>query len=250
MTTTVAADAPQAVPTQLDIFVLAGQSNMSGRGDLAASPLPHPDVWMWRDARWSPAVEPLCGDLPKAAGGLAATFARRHVRERGDGTKIGFVGCAVGGSPLSAWEEGGDLHVAAAEAVRAAVAAAAPGPAATARVAGVLWHQGETDSGDAALTETYQARLLAAVAALRASFGALEAPFVLGELGRFCSGGPRTPFAEQVTAATHAVAAEAARAAVVGTEGLADKGDLLHFDTAAVHTLGERYYEAFVKASR
>ncbi len=42
----------------LNIFVLMGQSNMSGRGDLSEVPiLRHPDVFMWRDGQWMTARE-------------------------------------------------------------------------------------------------------------------------------------------------------------------------------------------------
>jgi hypothetical protein len=45
---------------KLSLFVLAGQSNMSGRGELPPSQASHPSVVMFgNDYRWRPAIEPV-----------------------------------------------------------------------------------------------------------------------------------------------------------------------------------------------
>ena len=48
-------------PPPLDIVLLAGQSNMAGRGPIEASDrVPAPHVWMLdREGHWRPAVEPV-----------------------------------------------------------------------------------------------------------------------------------------------------------------------------------------------
>lgn len=54
---------------KLNVFLLLGQSNMSGRGDLGeVQPLTHPDVYMWRNGEWIAAAEPLHTDKPKMVG--------------------------------------------------------------------------------------------------------------------------------------------------------------------------------------
>ncbi|NMA47593.1 MAG: sialate O-acetylesterase [Lentisphaerae bacterium] len=57
-------------------FLMLGQSNMAGRGDLGAVPdIVHPDILMLREQGWVPMQEPINPDRPFAGVGLAASFA-------------------------------------------------------------------------------------------------------------------------------------------------------------------------------
>jgi len=50
---------------QLNIFLLIGQSNMYGCGDIAeVRPLKHPQVSMYQGGQWIPASDPLHVDAP------------------------------------------------------------------------------------------------------------------------------------------------------------------------------------------
>ncbi|MFO0251032.1 MAG: sialate O-acetylesterase, partial [Planctomyces sp.] len=66
--TAAAADEPQ----NLQIYVLLGQSNMAGRGQLEKTREPlHPKILMLtREERWEPASEPLHFDKSIAGAGL------------------------------------------------------------------------------------------------------------------------------------------------------------------------------------
>ena len=90
------------MPENLNIFLLMGQSNMSGRGKLeGVQELTHPDIYMYRDDQWQAAREPLHDDKPEIAGAcLGMSFAMSVVEEIGP---VGLVPCAVGGSPLRRW---------------------------------------------------------------------------------------------------------------------------------------------------
>jgi len=90
------------------LFLLVGQSNMAGRGTVTeADKIPHARVLMLNKAgEWVPAVDPLHFDKPAAVGvGLGRSFADA-VAAATPGATIGLIPCAVGGSPIDAWQPG------------------------------------------------------------------------------------------------------------------------------------------------
>ena len=102
---------PQIPPDRADfhLFLLVGQSNMAGRGKVEQQDRePHPRILMLNKERtWVPAVDPLHFDKPNIVGvGLGRTFALDYADQHPEAT-IGLIPCAVGGSPISAWEPGG-----------------------------------------------------------------------------------------------------------------------------------------------
>ena len=96
-------------------FLLIGQSNMAGRGDLkAVVPIRDPHIKMLRNGRWQNMSEPINYDRPFAGVGLAASFAMAWC-EKHPGEEIGLIPCADGGSSLDEWMPGTALfdHMAA-----------------------------------------------------------------------------------------------------------------------------------------
>ena len=98
-----------AAPAQreMDVYLLAGQSNMAGRGVVEAQDrVPEPAR---ADARspmtWVPAVDPVHYDKPIAGVGPGRS-SRSRWRARDVDARIGLVPAAVGGSPISSWEPG------------------------------------------------------------------------------------------------------------------------------------------------
>ena len=87
------ANAGSTAPVQ--VFVLAGQSNMAGRGlPLTIASPPNPRLLVWRDG-WQEAADPLSTD-PEAGIGPGMTFGLQLLRHL-PGTRVGMVMCAVGG---------------------------------------------------------------------------------------------------------------------------------------------------------
>jgi len=109
----VSAAAAAEVPSDLQVFLLIGQSNMAGRGTVEADDLvPDPRVLMLtKDLAWVPAVDPLHYDKPGRIGtGLGKTFGL-VVAEARPGTVIGLVPAAFGGSSLDEWAPGQPHYV-------------------------------------------------------------------------------------------------------------------------------------------
>jgi hypothetical protein len=138
--------------TPTDLFLLIGQSNMAGRGLLAeVDPISHDQIHMFRDGCWQKAVEPIHTDKPEIAGiGLCMSFAHELV-QRFPTMNIGLIPTAVGGTPLSRWEPGADLY-------ENAVAICKDALTRGGKLRGMLWHQGEGDSGQPLTANTYAPR--------------------------------------------------------------------------------------------
>jgi len=228
----------EAYPTTLR-FLLIGQSNMAGRGvlDDLASPVDG-RILMFRESAWVTARDPLHTDPRGWAGaGLGMGFARTLRASRPE-CVIRLIPCAVGGSPLADWMPGARLYAEALAVTRGALGGE--------DLHGVLWHQGETDAEVEADAESYLPRARRMFETLVKDIGAPRTAILIGELGRYLAGSKDIRWSATVNAALRALASELPRAAFVSSEGLGDKGDCLHFDTASLRLFGERYARAFL----
>jgi hypothetical protein len=237
------ATAPPA-KDKFDLYLLIGQSNMAGRGPIEAQDKQaHPRVLKFtKDKTWAPGNDPLHFDKPTIAGvGLGTSFGRAMADANPDVT-IGLIPCAVGGTPLSRWQEGGDLYE---QAVVRAKAAMKVGT-----LKGILWHQGESDSGKEETAKSYGERLAGMVEAFRQELGTPDVPFVAGELGHYLareSKGGKPSYWPLVNEQLNGLPKILKNSAVVSARGLKHKGDVVHFDSASLREFGQRYAAAMQK---
>lgn len=230
------------------LFLLVGQSNMAGRGVVGdEDKVPPARVLMLNQAgEWVPAVEPMHFDKPTVGVGPGRAFGRM-IAEATPGVTVGLIPCAVGGSPIDTWKPGAFYEGTKShpwdDALRRAKIALQAGT-----LKGILWHQGESDS-NAQLSADYAAKLHDLVVRLRRELGAPNMPFIAGQMGRF-DGAPWDEHRTRVDRAQRELPQTVARTGYVSAEGLKDKGDKVHFDSAAYRELGRRYAEAFLKLSR
>lgn len=194
-----------------DLWVLAGQSNMEGHGDLVDVEQPSPQVHSFdMEDRWQIAEEPLHTTVSavdpvhwplntnrqperlqgqdlenylanrKKGAGLGLPFAVEMASRTG--VPIGLIPCAHSGTSMEQWspalkDRGGDsLYGSMFRRVQAVGG----------RVKGVLWFQGESDA-----TPKYAAPFLASfenfVKAVRADFQQPNLPFYYVQIGRHIS---------------------------------------------------------------
>jgi len=237
---------PPADKSKFEIFLLVGQSNMAGRAPLtAADRVADPRVLVLnRLDQWGSQGEPLHYDKPKALGvGPGFTFAKL-LADKEAGVTIGLVPCAFGGTSLGQWDPRSknllyppdNLYN---NAIRRAKIALQSGT-----LAGILWHQGESDAGKGA--DTYAARLAKLAAQFRKDLNAPDVPFILGEIGYFNY--TTHPFAKIINQQIDTLPALVSQSAVASADGLKDKGDHLHFDNASQKELARRFLDAFLKA--
>ena len=244
----VACARPTATPSpnalQRDLFLLAGQSNMAGRGTVEPEDRVAPVgiAMLDRTRAWVPAMDPVHFDKPSAGVGPGRAFAIA-VRSTSATRDIGLVPTAVGGSPISSWEPGA-LDTATKthpydDAIARARAAMREG-----RFRAILWHQGESDATPER-SVLYAQRLRTLIARFRAELGDPTLPFIIGQLGQF----PRANWSAarvRVDSAHRAIAETLPGVAFVGSDGLHHRGDSLHFDSPSARELGHRYAAAYL----
>lgn len=220
-------------PDDMQLFLLIGQSNMAGRGKVEPrDEVTNPHIFMLnKEMEWVLAKDPVHFDKPVAGVGLCSEFARVLLKQNPEMT-IGLIPCAVGGTSLDDWKPGEKLYN---NTVRRARAAMKKG-----KLAGILWHQGEADSTPEKIA-TYADRFSELISQLRNDLGAEQVPVVLGELGRF------KPEKIRFNAVLPSVVKLVPNSTFVTSEGLADNNDHLHFNSASVRLLGERYAAAYLK---
>lgn len=224
-------------------FLLVGQSNMAGRGDLTKeNAITAPDCFMLRMGRWQEMSEPINvdravveGAVPRSGANLAASFAAQLQKETG--AKIGLIPCADGGTRISQWQPGEVLFDHAVFQARLSQR--------TSALTAILWHQGESDCLAPEQLEAYPEQFQRTMQAFRKELGDL--PIVVGELGWPENGFHGTPaeLLHEFNRRLPEWAAQLPRCAVVSAKGLTARPDGLHFTTEALRTLGLRYLEAY-----
>jgi hypothetical protein len=189
-----------------DVWLLAGQSNMEGVGDMTGPAKPHPRIRSFSMRReWRLAKDPLhvLGESPDAchAGarqltpeqgesirrtakkgvGVGVYFAREMLER--SGVPQGLVATAHGGTSMAQWDpalkdQGGDsLYGSMLLSVRAT---GQP-------VAGVLWYQGESDTEGPAVG-LYTGRMRALVAAVRRDLKQPALPWLMVQIAAVYGG--------------------------------------------------------------
>lgn len=236
-----AAQVQPSARESFDIYLLMGQSNMVGRDtEGMAAQVDNPRVLSLNpEGQWLVARDPLHAKVGRIECGVGPgiSFAQEMLKTAPPNKTIGLVPCAVGGTPLKRWVKGGDLYE---QAVAKAKLAAKDGI-----IRGVLWHQGETDTEDPKNAETYEARLTAMLADLRADLGTPDLPVVVGQLGEFLAAQPeKHPHLEPVRTAIQHMPAASPHTGYADSAGLGDKGDKLHFSASAQKEFGTRFAKA------
>jgi len=191
-----------------DLWVLAGQSNMEGVGDLVDLEQPDPRIRSFDQSdRWVVATEPLHqlvnaadrvhwrkdkeGNAKKLEGqdleqyvsnrrkgaGLGLPFAKAMLQRTG--VPIGLLPCAHGGTSMDQWspalkdKQGDSLYGAT---YRRFLAAGG-------RVRGVLWYQGESDANPKVIA-AFPEKFEKLIASFRQDFLQPDLPFYYVQIGR------------------------------------------------------------------
>jgi sialate O-acetylesterase len=239
-----------------DLWVLAGQSNMEGVGNLIDVTPPNSRVLLLgMDGKWQRAEEPLhwlvdspdrvhSGDSGtradrsaqqhksrKKGAGLGLPFAATMVESTG--VPVGLVACAHGGTSMEQWnpakkEQGGNsLYGSMLRQVKLAGG----------KVKGVLWYQGESDAMGSAW-KVYPKVFSDFIATVRSDFGQPELPFYYVQIGRFVNGSDPKGW-NAVQDAERTLVERMPNTAVVSVIDL-ELDDLIHVGTQGLKRVGHR----------
>ncbi len=228
---------------KLDLYLLIGQSNMSGRAPIrAAEEDTLDDVILFKGDGWEKAANPLNKystvrkTLAMQKLGPGYSFAK-NIQEC-TGRKIGLIVNARGGTKIQWWQkgytgpDGYDLYE---ETVKRAKKAERYG-----NIKGIIWHQGENNHEESGIYISYLKQL---VGDLRNDLGK-QVFFVAGELGKW-----KSEYAK-MNHVMREIPKEIGNSAVVTTDGLTPLNvDTTnpHFDTRSQIILGERYADKVLK---
>ncbi|WP_131537873.1 sialate O-acetylesterase [Pedobacter nototheniae] len=222
----------------INSFLMAGQSNMAGRGFLKdVGQIYDEQIKMLVNGRWQTMTEPINFDRPTSGASLAAAFAAAWRLENSG--QIGLIPCAEGGASLDEWAVGGVLFENAIFQAKLAQR--------TSTLSGILWHQGENDSFGGRHTEYYE-RLSVIVSAFRTTLNTPDLPFVMGGLGNYLSDGRYGKYFteyEQINAALIKVSINVPNCYFVTAKDLTANPDGLHFDAVSLRKFGLRYFAAY-----
>jgi len=241
-----------------DLWILAGQSNMQGIGDLQIENTPSVHIHSFGyNETWAIATDPLhwlfdsidpvhsyglSGAQLEAARkqaretavtgtGLGIPFAREMVAATG--VPIGLVPCAHGGTSMTQWnpahrDEGGNSLYGSMYRRFKEVGG---------KVTGVLWYQGESDAGAAAVS-LFHDRMVQLVAAIRKDFNNPDLPFYQVQIGRFVVAFGNPAWKEIQSLQTRC-AADIENCEIVASVDL-ELDDPIHVSTGGLQRLGRR----------
>ena len=221
-------------------FLLIGQSNAGGRGFASeVPPIKNEKILVLRNGRWRPMYVPVNPDRVTSGINLTESFADLYANEKD--VQVGIIPCADGGSSLDMWAVGDLLFDHACYMAELA--------SRTSTIAGVLWHQGESDCA-ADRYPYYEEKLTVILEAFRKKLDLYDVPFLLGGLGDYlkdCPRGDKFKNYVHINAALQRIAEKMPMTGFVPAEGLGTNADNLHFSAAALREFGVRYYDVFRK---
>lgn len=229
----------------MDAFLMIGQSNMAGRGPIGDVPEIDPTnkLFMLRNGRWQLMGEPVNPDRrifvtnpneTRSGVSLMPSFAKAYADAIGE--PVGMIPCAEGGTCIDEWAEGGVLFDNAVFQTKLAMRSA--------RLKGICWHQGESDSDRIEDVRAYADKFHRFIAALKREIGVSHIPVIIGELSH--NYGPGAfPFAPQMNEVLHSIAASSEEYEIVPADGLVIGPDRAHFTSSSYREFGRRYFDAY-----
>jgi hypothetical protein len=236
-----------------ELYILAGQSNMSGRGVLSELPAfaNAEQVWVYgTNGAWrNPGAEPVddatgeqnaVGIDTAAAASPAMAFADSMVGLRG--VEIGLVPCAKGGSAIGDWKRNWNIRNLYGSMLQRARYALATCPGAV--IKGVLVFQGESDTSTENAVLAWSPAFSEFVAAIRQDLNIPELPVVFTQLGPTPPAGTQNVAYWDMFCEWQASMTMKKLAMVSARDLTAKVGDPLHLTTASLVTLGQRYATA------
>jgi len=281
-----AACSRKASPTEYRLYLLAGQSNMEGYGNVAELPVTarglQPGVMIFHGnssddpevadgrGRWV-ALRPghgagftSDGDENRYSERFGPELAFASELRRLDPTaNIAIVKYARGGTSLArldlepGWARSSvltqlDHTIAAIERARSVRDIDHDGAPDTLVAAGIVWMQGESDANQTeAIARAYGTNLRATMTQLRKTLGRDDLPLVIGRISdsrRDSARGRVWKFGDLVRHAQEAFVASDPNAALVDTDHYG-YSDALHYDTAGYLDLGAQFARAMAAAA-
>eukprot|EP01018_Ginkgo_biloba_P039944 Gb_40403 [translate_table: standard] len=247
---TLLADNLQDPKAKKDVFILAGQSNMSGRGGVVGNKWdgnvppqcqPQPSILRFTSQlHWEEAHEPLHQDIDTQSVcgvGPGMAFANEVLKNyNGCGDKsIGLVPCAIGGTAISQWEKGSLLYNNMFNRTKAALDQGGV-------LRALVWYQGEQDALSQLTADVYKQKLETFINDIRSDLQHPNLPFL--QVARTVEDSQHN-YVDKVREAQLGI--NIPNVYYVDAKGLPLEDDKLHLTTEAEAQLGVKLGDAYVK---
>lgn len=223
------------------VFIMAGQSNMAGRGFVEPKDtIPSNRVLtIDNNSNVIVAKEPLnIYEQPFIGLDCGLTFGKYITEQIPDSISILILPTAVGGSSISKWL-GDSIHreVPLLTNFKEKVELGES----LGELKGVLWHQGESDADKDNFVE-YEDRLAELFSKFREIAGDNQLPILAGEIGAFSDNRYFSTINSQIRSYSlkHNIA-------LIKTSDLDDRGDKLHFNSEGQRLMGQRFAKEYLK---
>ena len=236
---------PATIPNRSNVwvFIMAGQSNMAGRGMVEPEDTIPNNRILTINAKNEIIIakEPLHFYEPKMTGlDCGVSFAQELLTGIPDSVSILMIPTAVGGSSVLKWISDSPhrgVHLQSNFKAKAELAKK------YGEIKGILWHQGESDM-KADRIKNRQNHLNTLFTEFRTYIGNKNLPILMGKLGSY-SKEPKQwkKMNKQITK----YANKDKYAVVVKTKDFVDRGDKLHFNSEGQREIGKRYAKAYLK---
>ncbi|XP_009761855.1 putative carbohydrate esterase At4g34215 [Nicotiana tabacum] len=242
----------------VQIFLLAGQSNMAGRGGVTKEVStegtitkvwngfvpkeckPNQKILRFNAAlKWEEAHEPMNYGIDCLAScglGPGMAFANEILKKDSEFGVIGLVPCARGGTPLSKWQRGSLPYD---DLVKRAKSAEKDGGT----IRGLLWYHGESDVKGGNGSKVYKTNLEKFIHDLRTDLNSPNLP-ILQVILPYPKEPFKGPYIEEVRAAQLAI--NVPNVVKIDAKGLELGPDGIHLTTPAQVQLGHMFAHAFL----
>jgi hypothetical protein len=223
------------------VFILAGQSNMAGRGlveaiDTISSPR---ILTINQQGQLILAKEPLHFYEPTRTGlDCGLSFGKALLKYLPTRFKIVLIPTAVGGTKVNQWIND-SIHrsVQLLTNFKEKISLAKQ----YGTLAGILWHQGESDANEQNIP-TYKTDLIRLFTLFRNIAESPQLPIIMGELGYFQ---PNLVNKQKINDQLKELSEQNNWISMVSSKGLKCMADNEHFDANSIRILGKRYAAAF-----
>lgn len=236
---------PSFIPKQehIWVFILAGQSNMAGRGKVEPEDtVPNNRILtLNKKGEIILAKEPIHFYEPKMAGlDCGHSFGKQLVKKLPDSISILIIPTAVGGSSINQWIHDSTFrNIPLMTNFKEKIALGKK----YGIIKGILWHQGETDASNPNSIKNYDQQLKTLCTLFRSEINNSKLPVIIGELGAFSTNVDQW---QALNAKIEAYVQSDPYAYLIKTFDLKDKGDHIHFDSKGQRQMGKRFAKQFL----
>ncbi|AWV98968.1 sialate O-acetylesterase [Arcticibacterium luteifluviistationis] len=223
------------------VFIMAGQSNMAGRGFVEPQDTLSQDRILSINSKSEIilAKEPLHWYEPNSTGlDCGLSFAQNLLLEIPQDVSILMLPVAIGGSSTTQWL--GDSTYRGVQLLTNFKEKVAIGKK-YGTIKGIIWHQGESDANGRSLPQ-YSTRMETLLKQFRKETGNKKLPIIMGELGGYRQSENWLELNDKI----RNLSSKDKYTGFITTKDLNHKGDNLHFNSEGLREIGKRFAEKYI----